>query len=335
MNDGVSMPVSPEAWDEFLSDYPDAHLLQTRAWGELKSAFGWRAVYLAQEKTGALVLFRQLFFGKSLAYIPRGPLGEHQHWPALWPAVDAVCRGQGAVFLKVEPDLWEPVLGSALAPPTGFLPSAHSIQPPRTIVVDLSGDEQAWLQRMKQKTRYNIRLAQKRGLQVHPSQDLETYARLAQVTAQRDGFGVHSLAYYQRAYDLFHPQGQCELLQAEYQGEPLAALMVFARGRRAWYLYGASSDQQREKMPTYLLQWEAMRWARQQGCLEYDLWGVPDEDEPTLEAAFDQRRDGLWGVYRFKRGFGGELRRSVGPWDRVYQPWLYRFYRWWIRRRSA
>jgi peptidoglycan pentaglycine glycine transferase (the first glycine) len=281
------------------------------------------------------VLFRSLPFGKSLAYIPRGPLGEPRRWQALWPQVDALCRSQGAVFLKVEPDLWDPPAGPGHTPPQGFTASRHSIQPPRTIMLNLDGDEDDWLGRMKPKTRYNIRLAQKKGIQVHASQDIATYARLAKITAQRDGFGVHSLEYYRRAYELFHPKGECELLQAGYQGEPLAALMVFACGGRAWYFYGASSDQHREKMPTYLLQWEAMRWARQRGCLEYDLWGIPDEDEQTLEAGFEQRRDGLWGVYRFKRGFGGQLRRSAGPWDRVYQPVLYRLYLWWVQRRGS
>ncbi len=95
------------------------------------------------------------------------------------------------------------------------------------------------------------------------------------------------------------------LLLAEYEGRPLAALMVFALGRRAYYLYGASTDEERNRMPTYLLQWRAMQWARARGCLEYDLWGVPDEDEQTLEAQFETRRDGLWGVYRFKRGSAG------------------------------
>ncbi len=110
--------------------------------------------------------------------------------------------------------------------------------------------------------------------------------------------------------------------------------MVFAYGSRAWYFYGASTNQHRHRMPTYLLQWEAMRWARDQGCTEYDLWGVPDEDEHTLEDQFAERSDGLWGVYRFKRGFGGNLRRALGPWDRVYQPVLYTFYRWWVERRQ-
>jgi lipid II:glycine glycyltransferase (peptidoglycan interpeptide bridge formation enzyme) len=122
--------------------------------------------------------------------------------------------------------------------------------------------------------------------------------------------------------------GTAELLVAEFEGKPLAALMVFARGRRAWYMYGASTDEERNRMPTYLLQWEAMKWARSKGAEEYDLWGVPDEDEKTLEANFETRHDGLWGVYRFKRGFGGELKRAEQARDRVFNPLLYRLYLW-------
>jgi len=131
---------------------------------------------------------------------------------------------------------------------------------------------------------------------------------------------------------MFHPRAACELFLGMYEGESLGGLLVFAHGKRAWYLYGASSSHHRDRMPNYLLQWEAMRWARSQGCTEYDLWGVPDADSATLEANFTERSDGLWGVYRFKRGFGGELRRAAGPWDYVYNPWLYRIYLWWARR---
>ncbi|MBV6394873.1 MAG: hypothetical protein HFACDABA_00443 [Anaerolineales bacterium] len=99
--------------------------------------------------------------------------------------------------------------------------------------------------------------------------------------------------------------------------------MVFARRRRVWYVYDASNDEERNRTPTYLLQWEAMKWAKARGCEEYDLWGVPDEDEATLEANFESRHDGLWGVYRFKRGFGGELKRAAQAMDRVYNSILY------------
>jgi lipid II:glycine glycyltransferase (peptidoglycan interpeptide bridge formation enzyme) len=185
---------------------------------------------------------------------------------------------------------------------------------------------------MKQKTRYNVRLGLKRGVIVRPTAEIDAFYDLVRVTSERDQFGVHSLAYYQKCYDVFHPRGECELFLAEYEGQPLAGLMVFARGRRAWYFYGASSNEHRELMPTYLLQWDAMRWAKKHGCEEYDLWGVPDVDMDTLEANFTTRSDGLWGVYRFKRGFGGVLKRTSGPWDRVYKPALYKLYTMWMDR---
>ena len=162
---------------------------------------------------------------------------------------------------------------------------------------------------------------------------------MMEVTGERDEFGVHTGEYYRRAYQLFHHQddqkNMCELLIASYQGTPLAGLMAFATGQRAWYLYGASNNKERNRMPTYLIQSAAIQWARQRGCTEYDLWGVPDYDEDTLEAQFSERSDGLWGVYRFKRGFGGELKRSAGAYDKVYRPLLYKAYQAIIARRSA
>jgi lipid II:glycine glycyltransferase (peptidoglycan interpeptide bridge formation enzyme) len=128
--------------------------------------------------------------------------------------------------------------------------------------------------------------------------------------------------------------GACELLAASFEDALLAALMIFAKGERAWYFYGASTNQHRNKMPTYLLQWAAILWAKSKGCTQYDLWGIPDADEETLEAQFTQRADGLWGVYRFKRGFGGELMRSASAWDRVYNPVMYTAYRLLMARRG-
>ena len=309
---------------------PDSHILQSEAWGELKSEFGWRAVRVTAGDCSAQILFRKLPLGFTLGYIPKGPVGDPWKWDSLWPLVDARCRRERAVFLKVEADLWEGEAEDLWGgqPPPGFRLSPHEIQPRRTLVVDLSPPEAEILARMKQKTRYNIRLAARKGVTVTQSDDVETFHALMQVTGERDAFGVHTLDYYRRAMELFAPRGEAALLMAEYEGEPLAGVMVFARGGRAWYFYGASSNAQRQRMPTYLLQWEAMRWAKARGCREYDLWGVPDADEATLEANFLERRDGLWGVYRFKRGFGGQLRRAAPAWDRVYIPWLYRLYLW-------
>jgi len=317
--------VTLEAWREHLSARKEAHLLQLAEWGELKSGFDWTPVRLLNGAAGVQVLFRKLPLGLTLAYIPKAGL------PAsLLPDVDSACRKRGAVFCKWEPDAWE---DNAPHPPEGFVRSPQNIQPPRTILVDLRGSEEELLARMKQKTRYNIRLAARSGVTVRAWDDLPAFHAMLKATGGRDGFHVHTLEYYQRAYGLFHPAGMAELLVAEYEGRPLAALMVFAHGGRAWYVYGASTDEERSRMPAYLLQWEAMRWARARGCEEYDLWGVPDEDEAALEAGFTSRGDGLWGVYRFKRGFGGRLARAAQALDRVYNPLLYRLYLRWLSRR--
>lgn len=327
--------VSLAGWTSFLENHPDAHLLQTGEWGELKSAFGWDPVrFVLNDGLGAQILFRRLPLGLTLGYLPkpvfsdRFPVDGHHFWAEM----DAVCKKRRAVFLKIEPDAWETEFVTSLS---SFIPAKHNIQPPRTIVVDVRGTEEELLARMKQKTRYNIRLARKKGVTVRTWDDLPAFHRMMLVTGGRDGFGVHNLEYYRRAYELFHPTGMAELMVAEYEGSPLAALMVFARGGRAWYVYGASNDAERNRMPTYLLQWEAMRWARSRGAEEYDLWGVPDEEEDTLEANFTDRSDDLWGVYRFKRGFGGELKRAARAFDRVYNPLLYQLYLWRMAGREA
>jgi peptidoglycan pentaglycine glycine transferase (the first glycine) len=339
------MPIVPLSdWNQFLSSYPNAHLLQTGEWGELKSAFGWKPIRIICGNVGVQILLRKLPLGFTIGYIPKPAFTTQQ--PAfnqeLWFEIDMVCKKNRAIFLKLEPDLWQDAESNRI-PITNYREasrwdqlqiSPHNIQPPRTIIVDIKGSEEEILARMKQKTRYNIRLAKKKGVTVRAWSDIESFHRMMLLTGKRDEFGVHSREYYQRAYDLLHPKQMGELLLAEYEDKPLAALFVARNGNRAYYLYGASTDEERNRMPTYLLQWEAMKWAKSHGCEEYDLWGVPDEGETTLEAHFETRHDGLWGVYRFKRGFGGELQRAVQAMDRVYNPLLYWAYLRFIRNRE-
>ncbi len=319
-------------WEHFLADHPDSHVLQSAAWGELKAGFGWNPIRVEVGAAGAQILFRKLPLGLTVGYIPKGPVGSG--FAQIWPQVEEVCRQQRAIFLKVEPDDWEGQPLSPLDLPKGAIP-ADPIQPRRTVEIDLAGGPEDWLARMKQKTRYNVRLAEKKEVVVQESSDIAGFYNLMQQTGQRDQFGVHSQAYYQRAFDLFSPSGNCALLTASYAGQPLASVMVFAHGKRAWYFYGASSNIERNRMPTYLVQFEAMRWAAAHGCKVYDLWGVPDVDEQVLETQFTDREDGLWSVYRFKRGFGGEVRRSIGAWDVIYQPLLYKAYELYSRQRGG
>ena len=311
--------VSLADWNRFVSAHPSTHLLQTGEWGELKSAFGWKPVRVVNGETGVQILFRSLPLGFTIGYVPKANPPEF-----LWQEIDSLCERNHAIFLKLEPDLWQGSKPDHLQYTSYPLRrSPHNIQPPRTIIVDIRGPEDEILARMKQKTRYNIRLAEKKGVIVRAWDDIEAFHRMMRLTGKRDGFGVHTCEYYQRAYDVLHPKGMGELFVAIYEGKPLAALFVARHGTRAYYLYGASTDEERNRMPSYLLQWEAMKWAQAHGCEEYDLWGVPDEEEATLESNFETRHNNLWGVYRFKRGFGGELKRAVQAMDRVYKPLLY------------
>ncbi|MGD8517111.1 MAG: peptidoglycan bridge formation glycyltransferase FemA/FemB family protein [Anaerolineae bacterium] len=337
-------PDQQESWDGHIASTPNGHLLQSWAWGELKARFGWRTRRLAWGPACAQVLFRPLPAGLgTIAYVPMGPAADYDDSPALealLQALEPLARQERAICLKIEPNLEDDSLTTGRLCELGLRPSPQQIQPQRTILVSLQGEPDAILGRMKQKTRYNVRLAKRKGVTVRAGDgnDLSAFYQLMETTSQRDGFGIHSQAYYQAAHQLFVPANRSRLLLAEFEGQLLAGLVVFAFGDTAIYMYGASSDAHRNRMPTYLLQWEAMLWAKEQGCRTYDLWGVPDEDEDTLEAEFTQRSDGLWGVYRFKRGFGGRLLRRVGAWDLVYAPLRYRLYAWvagWLGQRQA
>jgi lipid II:glycine glycyltransferase (peptidoglycan interpeptide bridge formation enzyme) len=367
--------VEPDAWDRFVAAHPHGHILQTSPWGALKSQFGWSDERVGLTRDGVLVagaqaLTRRLPAGLGrLAYVPKGPLvdwDDEEQVTTLLAALDRAARSRGAIALTIEPDLPDEATHRQRLRALGFSPSPlGSIQPRRTIAIDISPEEGAILAAMKSKTRYNVRLAARKGVTVREATeaDLPAFHALTAATGARDRFGVHAPAYYEAAHRLFVPrdsaQNPCDvlhftrnsadgvlgfskklflssarLLLAEVEGNPVAAVMIFALPPRAWYFYGASGNTHREKMPTYLLQWEAMRWAKSLGCTSYDLYGVPDENEETLEAEFTQRRDGLWGVYRFKRGFGGQLVRSVGAWDRVYAPLRYQLTRWALAARN-
>jgi peptidoglycan pentaglycine glycine transferase (the first glycine) len=317
------MLTSLSDWNKFIKTNSGAHVMQHGAWGELKSQFGWSVYRIIDHDSGAQILIRDLPLGFRFAYIPKGPVGGN--WRNLLSELHEFCKEKKVFVLRIEPNSWESEQKQNEKIPEGFIQSTP-IQPRRTIVVDLGCSEYEILMRMKQKTRYNIRLAVKKEVVVARSKEVKKFYELMLKTGERDQFGIHNLNYYQNAYDIFSKYSSCELFLASFHGKPLAGLMVFIHGIQACYFYGASNDQARDRMPAYLLQWEAMRWAKKMGCLEYDLWGVPDEEEPKLEKEFVNRSDDLWGVYRFKRGFGGQLRMSLGAWDYIYSPLRYQLF---------
>lgn len=329
---------SAAAWDAFVAAQPRAHVLQLSAWGELKARFGWQSQTVALVgqsgiQAGAQALIKRLPLGMAkMAYVPMGGFAvDHSLYPPLWRAI----RDEtGAAFLKLEP-------GHLAAGETldlarmGFQRSPQAIQPPTTIILDIAAEDDAIMKRMNQGTRRKIRKSLASGIQFEEgsARDLPAFSALVQETGERNAFGVHSPAYFSAIYDLFMPRYGA-LLTARREGDLLAAVMVFSLGQTAWYLYGASSRAQGKLYAAYGIQWAAIQWAKRRGCRAYDFWGAPDFDAAALEAQFQTRHDGLWGVYGFKRGWGGTVRRSLGSWDLSFNPLLYTAYRAALKLRS-
>lgn len=337
--------VEPDArsWDNFVARHPQGSLLQLSEWGALKSGFGWRARRVAvldaggQILAGALVLLRSQL-GVSVAYAPRGPLlaGERAVDQLLLRGIERLARRARAVFVRLEPNLTE---GDPAADPThtwlllqGLRP-APSIQPRSSIHVDLRPDEETLLANCTKGHRADIRRAERGGVRVRVGEehDLKLFYAIMQGTGARAGFGIHSEAYYRTAWQLFQPRS-C-LLLAELDGRVVAAHLVFADTTAGLYLYSGAEAAGLKSGANHLLEWHAMRWARALGCTRYDLWGVPDAYGRAATAASAAERaaleaeaqdDPLNGVYRFKKGFGGQVVRYLPAYDRVLLPPLYR-----------
>ena len=317
-------------WDAFVERHPFSHPLQLSAWGRFKELFGWQSERLGLFQYGELIAGAQILYRTlpgvplKFAYIPKGPLFDKYKIEKrrLFDAIHQRARRRGAVMLRIEPELIDSDAHRFDLMKYGFSSAPHAIQPQTTVWIDLKPDEDEILARMKQKWRYNIRLAGRKGVTVRTgdAQDVDRFIELMQVTGQRKEFGVHAPEYYRAFWRLFAPAGHAELLVAEFEGEMLAGIMVALLGKNAYYFYGASGNRHRNLMPSHLLQWEAMRRAKARGCTAYDLWGVPDEVGVNPDAPIPDPPEGMWGVWRFKRGFGGEIVRYVGAWDKGYYP---------------
>ena len=367
-------------WNELISKLPNPHLLQTYEWGQVKAKYGWIPYYAVWTDDGefhisqttdnwslntrqciaaCLILKRQIlnrgFAARlSILYAPKGPLldwSDQSLRTHVLNDLQAFARKQGAIFLKIDPDI---ALGRGVPNNSegdvtensgqaarseltrrGWVYSSDQIQFRNTVLIDLSASEEEMLARMKPKTRYNVRLAERKNVTVRPGtvDDLPMLYKMYAETSVRDGFVIRDENYYMTVWQLFM-QGQPATfdfrlfdrlraspltipLIAEVDNEPVAAIFMFMFAGRAYYVYGMSRNLHREKMPTYLLQWEAMKRAKANGCTAYDLWGAPE--------AFNES-DSMWGVYRFKEGLGGEVVRTLGAYDFAPSKLLYKLY---------
>ena len=313
------------------------HPLQSWEWGELKSKYGWHADRLIwKDRTGVPVAAAQILhrnIGKlfHMAYSPRGPVlawSEGDLRNHVLQDLSAQARKRNAIFLKIDPAIL--VNDDSHTVHTfrelktelevdGWRGSPEQVQFRNTFTLDLRPSEDELLANMKQKTRYNVRLAGRRGVSVRVggTDDLALLYQMYAETSVRDGFVIRNQAYYEDAWQSFMSAKMAQPLIAEVEGNAVAALIAFRFGDTAYYLYGMSTEHHREKMPNYLLQWEAIRWAKNLGCRTYDFWGAPDRIEPE---------DRLYGVYRFKDGFGPKFIQTPGAWDLPLKPTLYTLY---------
>ena len=303
-----------DAWDGLLLEQPGGNLLQSWNWGELQSRFGWTVerLLVGDGRHGLCSLQRtaSLFPGGAVYYVPRGPAVVEAARIQVLDALERRARAGGGIVIRIEPnarvgDEW-PAFFEGRAFTQG-----KPVQPQATQLLNIDLDPERLKASFKPKTRYNLNLAERKGVRVTGSKDVATFARLAAQTAKRQGIDLPDAAYYRAALDLFAPRDQVRLYLAQHEGDVLAGIMVFRFGKTATYLFGASTERKRELMPNYLLHWQAILDFRALGCDTYDWWGIPEEPAP----------DHPWfGLYRFKTGFGGETVRYVGLYEHVLRP---------------
>lgn len=320
-----------DKFNSFIKQHSKGHVMQVWEWGDIKGRTGWNPRRLVLEDDGqivaaATVLERRLpLINAPIFYCPRGPVVEFKDRDkadALLGAIRELAERQKAILLKIDPaipstdkDLLEYLKNR------GFKEvdkgkNFEGVQPKYVFRLDITPGEDILLANMHQKTRYNIRLAGKKGVKVRRGtrEDLPHFYEVLKETTERDNFLVRAYSYFEDLYDTLVPAGLAQLFIAEYQGQIIAGTLAFIAGQKAWYVYGASSNNYRNVMPNYLIQWEMICWAKSKGCTLYDFRGVSgdlSENNP------------LYGLYKFKKGFNGEFTEFIGEWDYVYRPFMY------------
>lgn len=320
---------------------PQADLLQSYEWGELKQRTGWqplRAILrddAGDVKAAFTLLQKRLpYVNRSFMYAPRGPALNYDDESTLTTVLETlrgIARERGASFVKIDPDVPKPRpdilqrLQDHGFVPARFRPHWGGVQPVAVCRLSLDGDEDELLASFHHKTRYNIRLAQRKGVHVRTGDrsDLPKFFTVWQETARRQNFATRGLDHLYELWDLIVASDMGTLLLAEHDGKVLAGVIATVFGNKAWYLYGATLSEHRDRMPMYLLQWETIRWAKARGCTLYDFLGVSCHMNP---------QEPIYGLYRFKRGFNTDYTEFIGEFDLPLQP---RFHKVWNRLEPA
>lgn len=320
--------ISPEerdAWNRLVLENPDGgHIYQTLEWGEYKALYGWRTERLVWEKGTDRVYVQALVKNASgfgtIWYIPKGPglFADHQakkgdaaRLRELTSELAKYIQAHDAkaFMLMIEPELYDEEMKPAKV---GYQKSVHDLQFRATIIVDIDKDDDVLLASFKQKTRYNIRLATKKGVTIEKREATDEMVdemyKLMGDTQGRAGFYLRPKHAFKAYWQSFARDAMGQFFVAVHEGEVLAAEYAMIFGKKAYYKEGGSSGAKRNLMAPYLLQYEVMRWARERGAKEYDLIAVPPKDQLNPEHH-------MYGLYQFKSGFNQEITQFVGCWE--------------------
>ena len=312
-----------QALDAYVRNHPRGHFMQTSSYGRSRPDYRWQGILLRNGEgtiRAAMALHSRpvRHTGKYLFYAPRGPVFDSlEDFREIIRSAAELCRKENGYLLRIDPAI--PAADGMFrqeAAKLGFrfdLRDDYStFQPKNVYQASLAGlTETELLSRFHPKTRYNIRLAQRRGVTVREGSggDLPVFRAMMAETAKRDGFTVKPEEFY--ANFLAGMDGDAKLLLAEKDGRVLAGVIGVFQGKKAWYVYGCSFDEGRGDMPNYLLQWELMRSALAAGCKLYDFRGV--EGEPTAD-------NPAYGLHRFKQGFDARFVEFAGQMDLPLRP---------------
>lgn len=325
--------LNQQQWDEALLRQSSSHFLQSWAWGEFQKNLGNKVWRFAVEHNGEIINQLQIIklalgLGWSLLYAPKGNLinksisaAEQQaSGRLLLQEVKRVAKDELVILFRIDPHVATgDKMISALYKSWRFNVSAKEIQPQHSLILPLSQPAQTLLANMKQKTRYNINLANKKGVTVKLAtelKDIEKFVTLTRQTAQRDGFKAHGAKYYITQFKTLAPKGMQDLFLAYVDKTPIAGILVNKFGTHATYVHGASGNEYRNLMAPYLLQFTAISKYREDGLKTYDFWGI----HPNPQHAWA-------GITRFKQGFGGQTVEYIGTLELPLHPLLYRLYK--------
>ena len=304
------------------------HPLQSWAWGDFKKSTGHiveRIGFFDQKKmvSGIQVIFSRLpGLNSTVGYVPRGLMPDQDQIDTL----QSLAQKHQASYIKLEPNvaIKHGSQNSAFEQVTAFLKKNGAVRGKAlftkyTYWLDLSPSSDELFEHLASKTRYNTRLAIKKGVKIIENSTLEgmeQYIRLMEETTKRQSFLNHDGNYFRALHKTLGEKGMMKIFHAVYEEKVLTSWVTFNFGGRFYYPYGASSNDHREVMPNNLMMWEMIRYAKSQGCQVFDMWGSlgpePDKNNPW------------YGFHRFKEGYGGDLEEFIGTFDLIYSPRIYK-----------